>query len=134
MAKPKSARKSAPDVKALLAALPVMRFPALEFEAGADDVGAVVDRLGRIAALKGEVKRYEEGLKKIVIDNGEPIVEGKLFRAVITGGGLKEGLDIEAIREDMDEKWLTKYTVRSRTSKSVRVNARKGTDAQQAAA
>lgn len=114
----------AKSVKKLLAELPAFRGRVLELEAGAPDVGAIADRLGRVAAIKAELETYEKALKAIVIENGEPAVEGKLFRAVLSTFE-QERLDSKAIKATMDAKWLKKFTVSAEVT-TVRVHARTG--------
>lgn len=118
MAKPSAA------VKKLLADLPSFRAPSLELTAGCPDIGALADRLGRVAAVRAELEAYEDSLKEIVRENGDSAIEGRLFRATLSVYD-ENRLDTKAIRADMKPKWLAKYTVTKSVSK-VSVKARMG--------
>jgi hypothetical protein len=109
-------------------ALPAFRCSALEFAAGVADnenrLGAVADRLGKIAAKKAELVAYEDKLKAVIIDAGEDAVEGKIFRATLSIFD-QVRLDTAAIREEFDEKTIAKYELVQKV-KQVRVKARTG--------
>ncbi len=113
-------------IRRMLEALPPFRSVTLAFEAGAEDLGSVIDRLGRIKAIKAALKSYEDALNAVIIEHGEKAVEGKLFRAVLIPAGESDGLDIKRIRAEMPEAWLTKYTQTNQRGAQVRIFARSG--------
>jgi hypothetical protein len=111
-------------LRKLLLELPAFRTPAVGFDAGADDVGSIADRLGRVAAVRAELEGYEETLKAIVRENGETAIEGRLFRATLSTYE-QDRLDTKAIRDAMKPAWLKKHTI-TQTITKVSVKARTG--------
>jgi hypothetical protein len=122
MSKSKAARRAEADH--LMDALPAFSRGAVSFAPGADGVGTVADRLGKIAALKAELAGYEEKLKEVIIELGDEAVEGKLFRATLSIFDQTK-LDTAAIRCAMDAAWIDKHSTTSRITQ-VRVKARTG--------
>lgn len=130
-AKTKLGPKAGPAaLKKMLADLPAFRLDMPRVAAGAPDVVEVVDRLGRLKALKAEIGKYEDALKDVVLATGEKEIEGRLFRAVVSGGTMGETLDIDGIRAEMSESWIKDHSIRKRSSLRVLVNARKGIEAE----
>jgi len=110
MSKSKAARREA--ATELMKGLPAFERGAVSFAKGApkepEPFGAIADRLGKIAALKAELARYEETLKEVIIELGDEAVEGKLFRATLSVFDQTK-LDTAMIREEMDEAWIDKH-------------------------
>jgi hypothetical protein len=123
MAKP-SAR-----VRKLLQDLPAFRSMALWYEAGAEDVGAVADRLGRVAAVRAELQVFEDLLRDVIKENGEAAVEGLGYRVTLATYE-QERLDTKAIKEakkpPVVARWLGRF-YRTKVVTSVSVKARLGT-------
>lgn len=122
MSKSKAARLEA--ATELMKGLPKLALDALAFKAGAKEFGEIADRLGRIAAMKAELKTYEEGLKDVLIELGEDAVEGELFRATVSSFPQTK-LDTDAIRAEMDEDWIAAHSMTQRITQ-VRTKARTG--------
>jgi hypothetical protein len=112
----------------LIAALPAFRSIRIDFEAGVEGIGVVVDRLGKVKAAIASLVVYKDALEAILIENGATPVEGQLFRAVVVPGGEGVRLDTKAIRAKKGDKWCAEFEVPTERSPSVRVTARTGVD------
>jgi hypothetical protein len=116
------------EAETLMNELPALKRGAFEFPAGVAEndnrIGAVADRLGRVAAFIAELEDYEKRLKGIIIAHGEDAVEGKLFRATLSIFD-QSRLDTKAVKEEMGEAWVAKRSKASKVTKVVS-NARKG--------
>jgi hypothetical protein len=112
------------SVAKLLRALRAFRARAIDYDAGAADIGVVVDRLGRISAARAELEIYEKALKEIIVTKGDKALEGQLFRTTLSVYA-QERVDTKALRADVDAAWLEKY-LRSQTITKVAVHARSG--------
>lgn len=113
----------------LLEDLPAFRSLALAFDAGAEDLAAIADRLGRVAAVRAELQVFEDLLKDVIKENGEAAVEGRLYRVTLSTFA-QERLDAKGIKEAKKPpavaRWLARF-YRSATVTKVAVHARLGT-------
>ena len=120
------AAKPSAKVRRLLADLPAFRSLACAFDAGAEEMGDVADRLGRLAALRAQIETYEAKLKEVVIENGEAAIEGRTFRTTLSVYE-ESRLDTKRIREEMDARWLKRFSLEPKTIRKVTTRARIGT-------
>jgi len=51
------------------------------------DVSDLADKLGRIKARKAKLEKKEAEIRQQIIDSGEPVVEGGLFRVTVSDTG-----------------------------------------------
>ena len=107
-----------------MAALPAFAQRRISFAKAAVNFGELADRLGKLAAVRAELAAYEQKIKDVLIELDEDAVEGDMFRATVSEFS-QTRLNTEAIRADMDEKWLDKYSTTSKVTQ-VRVKARTG--------
>jgi len=88
------------------------------------------DRLGDIRAQIADLKKIEANLTGLLINSGESVVEGGLFRATISQVADRSSLDAKAaevkLRElGVDGRWFSKNQKVSKGYTTVRVAARK---------
>jgi hypothetical protein len=76
--------KPSASTRRLLEELPAFKSLSLEFGSGAEDVGTIVDRLGRAAAARAVLEGYEKQLREIIVEHGAAATEGRLFRATLS--------------------------------------------------
>jgi hypothetical protein len=116
--------KKTSRLKKLLSELPDFCAPSVSFEAGADDITAVPDRLGRLARIRSVIEIYEKKLRAAIVENGEFAVEGRDFRATLIDTQ-RTLLDTAAIRAELGDEWCQRYD-RVSEYQQVRVAARTG--------
>ena len=116
------------EAEELMNELPAFSRSAVSFGAGVAEndnrLGAVADRLGKIAALKAELAVYEDRLKDVLIASGEDAVEGRIFRATVSRFD-QVRLDTKRLREEQP-KLAEKYEMAPQRIEQVRVKARTG--------
>jgi hypothetical protein len=126
MSKSKAARRQ--EAEELMNALPAFGRGAVSFAAGIAEndnrLGAIADRIGKVAALQAELAVYGDKLKDVLVTSGEDAVEGKLFRATISRYD-QNRLDTKRLREEQP-KLAEKYALPPTPVTQVRVKARTG--------
>lgn len=90
----------------------------------------VVDRLGTIKAQIAELKRVEANLTELLVNSGDGVVDGGIFRATISEVAGRVSLDAKAaeakLRElGVDGRWFSKNQKVGKAYTTVRVVARK---------
>jgi N-methylhydantoinase B/oxoprolinase/acetone carboxylase alpha subunit len=103
---------------------------ATKFDNTIDLASQVVDRLGDIKAQIAELKAVEANLIALIINTGDDVIEGGMFRAAVSTTADRTSLDVKAaeakLRElGVDGRWFSKNQKVTRGYTSVRVSARK---------
>lgn len=91
---------------------------------------AVVDQLGAVKAHIAELKVEEARLAAILVNCGDPAIDGNLFRATVVVTAERQSLDAKAAEAKLralgvDGRWFSKNQKTTKGSTSVRVVARK---------
>ena len=84
---------------------------------------STIDQLGHLRAQLAELKRQEDELKAVLVENGPGAYEGDLFRATVSESE-RETLDMVAVREKLSPQFIRAHT-RVTPVTTVRVVARK---------
>ena len=87
------------------------------------NLASTIDQLGHLRAQLAELKRQEDELKAVLIENGVGAYEGDLFRATVSESE-RETLDMAAVREKLSPQFIRAHT-RVTAVVTVRVVARK---------
>ena len=83
---------------------------------------SAIDRLGNVKAQIAALKKEEDALKAVLIDNGPGAYEGDTWRATVSVAD-RETLDMEAVREKLTPQFIRAHTNVTEVT-SVRVVAR----------
>jgi hypothetical protein len=94
----------------------------------AQNLAAIVDRLGVLAAASAEIDNETKALKAELILAGVPAIEGDLYRAAISHCPGRETIAWRAIAEHFkpSRQLITAHTSAGAPFSTVRVSARKG--------
>jgi hypothetical protein len=92
------------------------------------NLAAIVDRLGVLAAASAEIDNETKALKAELILAGVPAIEGDLYRAAISHCPGRETIAWRAIAEHFkpSRQLITAHTSEGVPFSTVRVSARKG--------
>jgi hypothetical protein len=90
-----------------------------------NNLTSTIDRLGNVKAQLAALKREEEELKAVLIENGVGAYEGETWRATVSVAD-RETLDMDAVREKLSAQFIRAHT-NVTTVTSVRVVARTNT-------
>lgn len=92
------------------------------------NLAAIVDRLGVLAAAAAEIENEVKALKAELILAGVPAVEGDLYRAAVSHCPGREVIAWKAIAEHFkpSRQLITAHTEHGTPFSTVRVSARKG--------
>ena len=85
-----------------------------------NDLGVVVDQLGKLMAKIKDLSNQEAELKALLKDSGEPVVEGRLYRATVSKSEVSSA-DWRAVAEKLEPSW---QLVAAHTTESERVALR----------
>lgn len=85
---------------------------------------SAIDRLGVVKAQLAALKREEDDLKAVLIENGPGAYEGDLYRVTVSVAD-RETLDMDAVREKLSPQFIRAHT-NVTTVTTVRCNARIG--------
>jgi hypothetical protein len=96
------------------------------------DKRALVDEFGRAHAAHAVATRELDAAKALIraLGCGEHV--GRIFVCKVTQDEAAERLDLDAIRRDMSEDWIKKYTVRGKVPEK-KVALSRGTTVEEAA-
>ena len=83
---------------------------------------SAIDRLGNVKAQIAALKKEEDALKAVLIENGPGAYEGDTWRATVSVAD-RETLDMEAVREKLTPQFIRAHTNVTEVT-SVRVVAR----------
>lgn len=89
-----------------------------------NNLSNAIDRLGYIRAQLAELKREEDALKAVLIEQGPGAYEGDMFRATVSECERKT-LDMEAVRAKLSDQFIRANTYIADVT-VVRVVARNG--------
>ena len=87
-----------------------------------NNLGPIVDELGRVKAMMANLAEREEALKAQLIEAGPGAYEGALFRVTVSKSE-RANLDLEAVRSKLSPQFLRAHTSYSPVT-TVRVVAR----------
>jgi hypothetical protein len=87
-----------------------------------NNLTAAIDRLGLLKAQLAELKREEEALKAVMLEQGVGAYEGELFRVTVSHSE-RETLDMTAVREHLSYQFIAAHTIVTSVT-TVRVTAR----------
>jgi hypothetical protein len=92
------------------------------------NLAAIVDRLGVLAAASAEIDNEVKALKAELILAGVPAIEGDLYRAAVSHCAGREVIAWKAIAEHFkpSRQLITAHTENGAPYSVVRVSARKG--------
>ena len=92
------------------------------------NLAAIVDRLGILAAASADIDNEVKALKAELILAGLPAIEGELYRAAISHCAGRETVAWKAIAEHLrpSRQLITAHTENGAPYSTVRVSARKG--------
>ena len=85
-----------------------------------NDLGVVVDQLGKLMAKIKDLSNQEAELKALLKDSGEPVVEGRLYRATVSKSEVSS-VDWRAVAEKLEP---SRQLVAAHTTESERVALR----------
>lgn len=63
------------------------------------DLAAIVDRLGAVKGAIADLKDEEAALKQLLINSGEPIINGQLYRVTVSTVDSRPSIDWRSIAE-----------------------------------
>ena len=86
---------------------------------------SAIDRLGNVKAQIAALKKEEDALKAVLIENGPGAYEGDVWRATVSQFD-KETLDMDAVREKLSAQFIRAHTNVTEVT-TVRVVARTNT-------
>jgi hypothetical protein len=75
----------------------------------ANNLTSAIDRLGVVKAQLAALKREEDELKAVLVENGPGAYEGDLYRATVSQFD-KETLDMDAVREKLSPQFIRAHT------------------------
>lgn len=87
-----------------------------------NNLTSAIDRLGNIKAQIAALKKEEDALKAVLIENGVGAYEGDVWRATVSVAE-RSNLDLDAVREKLSAQFLRAHTTVTEVT-SVRVVAR----------
>ena len=87
-----------------------------------NNLTSAIDRLGNVKAQIAALKKEEDALKAVLIENGPGAYEGDTWRATVSVSD-RETLDMEAVREKLTPQFIRAHTNVTEVT-SVRVVAR----------
>jgi N-methylhydantoinase B/oxoprolinase/acetone carboxylase alpha subunit len=70
---------------------------------------SAIDRLGNVKAQIAALKREEDELKAVLIENGPGAYEGETWRATVSQSD-RETLDMDAVREKLTPQFIRAHT------------------------
>ena len=85
-----------------------------------NDLGVVVDQLGKLMAKIKDLSNQEAELKALLKDSGESVVEGRLYRATVSKSEVSV-VDWRAVAEKLEP---SRQLVAAHTTESERVALR----------
>ena len=74
-----------------------------------DNLTPTIDRLGVVKAQIAALKREEDELKTVLIENGPGAYEGDLYRCTVSQTD-RETLDMEAVRAKLSPQFIRAHT------------------------
>jgi hypothetical protein len=75
----------------------------------ANNLTSTIDRLGNVKAQLAALKREEDELKAVLIENGVGAYEGDIWRATVSQTE-RETLDMDAVREKLSAQFIRAHT------------------------
>jgi N-methylhydantoinase B/oxoprolinase/acetone carboxylase alpha subunit len=87
-----------------------------------NNLTSAIDRLGNVKAQIAALKKEEDELKAVLIENGVGAYEGEVWRATVSVAE-RSNLDLDAVREKLSAQFLRAHTTYTEVT-SVRVVAR----------
>ena len=87
-----------------------------------NNLTSAIDRLGNVKAQIASLKREEEELKAVLIEQGPGAYEGDTWRATVSEAE-RETLDMEAVRAKLSAQFVRAHTIVTPVT-TVRVVAR----------
>jgi N-methylhydantoinase B/oxoprolinase/acetone carboxylase alpha subunit len=87
-----------------------------------NNLTSAIDRLGDVKAQIAALKKEEETLKAVLIENGVGAYEGDTWRATVSVAE-RSNLDLDAVREKLSAQFLRAHTTVTEVT-SVRLTAR----------
>ena len=85
---------------------------------------STIDRLGYLKAQIADLKKEENVLREVMLEQGPGAYEGEIFRATVSTSE-RETLDMVAVREKLSDQFIRAHT-NVTESTTVRVVARNG--------
>lgn len=88
--------------------------------------GDLADELGALKAEAADLKARKEAIEAELIRRDADEAEGALFRVTVSAPSMRCSLSTAAIRADMPESWIDRYSQWSKVKATVNVTARTG--------
>jgi N-methylhydantoinase B/oxoprolinase/acetone carboxylase alpha subunit len=74
-----------------------------------NNLTSAIDRLGNVKAQIAALKKEEDTLKAVLIENGPGAYEGEIWRATVSVAD-RETLDMDAVREKLSVQFIRAHT------------------------